>query len=521
MKRVAVANIVTTELMKVLASGKPEVIIYSRLQSQEVVQDYPHITWIDYSKKLADGIRYGYYQVRDQLSRLNDAEPDFFKYRDYNLFEAMNKDVFWARFNELLADFTLSRLGKTEIVYDYRSRSALRKYASRWKQYFDLGKPESTISKPVPDAKGKVAIRINNPDLFPMLGQLPDVLGSENIFYYATDSSKFAGKISKFNVIDLPQASNGNYSHLRKHWRKARKHLDSTMAYIVIGRLKNLHSLILQYENLCTSGCKSILINAGENDGEGHVLAQVAKKYKVISANFMNGTKAFDVVNRKAEFDFWFMHDETMQELAVREYGLHKNNLPVVGHLLEDVAKAHRNTGLLQNKGLNSSYRFVIAFFTSPLFFEENVEAYAAIQEFISQYPDAVAFVKPHPHDKTFLWDRNDPRIIRLDFRNEGATSEAVLFDMLSASDCSVSIASTVSFQASWFGIPSYTFETDEVSRLPYTDGKRVIHIRTKKELIDEMTRIYNTETKKKNIGSGHGHKSDSVAHRIAFYLRS
>ncbi|MCK6640128.1 MAG: hypothetical protein L6Q81_08580 [Bacteroidia bacterium] len=495
MRTVAVANIVSRDLMKILSANKPDVIIYARLESSEIKDANADILWIDYSKELALGIRYGYAKVRNILREIEEKQPDFFKCGDYNLFEAMNKDVFWAQFNELLADFALSELGETRIIYDYRRTSGWRETASGWKQYFNLFRTKGTRNTKL-DARNKVAVRINNPDLIPMLGHLPEAIGSSNLFYFATDISKFKSWPEGINVTAINDLLPDDCAMLRKRWRQISVVLNGVMKNVVMNRLINLHILLSKYEFLCSSGCKSILINAGENDGEGHVLAQVARKHGVISANFMNGTKAFDVVNQGAEFDFWFMHDETMQELATRIYGIPKERLPVVGHLLEDVAKSHKHSGLLYEKGLTAAHKFVIAFFTSPLFFDENINAYSAIEQFLDSHPDCIAFVKPHPHDKLCLWDRKHSRIVRLDFRTEKTSSENVLFDMLSVANCSVSIASTVSFQASWFGIPSFTFEMANESRLPYTDGKRISHIRSRDELVNALITVYNESSK-------------------------
>ena len=520
MKTVAVADIVTWDLMKILSARKPDVIVYAKLESADIKSSNNTIVWIDYSKELASGIRFGYEKIRNELLELKKREPSFFSYGEYDLFEAMNKDVFWAEFKELLADYVLNSLGETKVIYDYRIKSKWRITASRWKQMINSFR-SGDVGKQIPFAKGKVAVRINNPDLFPMLGRLPDVLGQEHTFYFATDISKFKTSPQTQNVTALTDAGNFKASLIRKRWRQAAMVADGELRNIIINRLANLYRLIAMYESLCSSGCKSILINAGENDGEGHVLAQVARKYGVKSANFMNGTKAFDVVNQHSEFDYWFMHDETMQQLASKIYSLTEDRLPVVGHLLEDIARNYTPGSLLESKGCKGNEQFVIAFFTSPLFFDENVNAYAAIETFSERYNNVVTFVKPHPHDKTFLWDKSNPRIIRLDFRSEKVSSENVLFEMLSQSNCAVSIASTVAFQAAWFGIPSLTFEMGDSSRLPYTDGVRVTHVRNKEDLIAALERVYTTSKTRVALNAEVKNSDRSVAHKVAAYLRS
>jgi hypothetical protein len=92
---------------------------------------------------------------------------------------------------------------------------------------------------------------------------------------------------------------------------------------------------------------------------------------------------------------------------------------------------------------------------------------------------------------------------------------------MLSQSNCAVSIASTVAFQAAWFRIPSLTFEMGDSSRLPYTDGVRIAHVRNKEELIDALERVYAASKSRVALNAEANNSDQSVAHKVAAYLRS
>jgi hypothetical protein len=255
MKTVAVADIVTWDLMKILSARKPDVIVYAKLESADIKSSNTTIVWIDYSKELASGIRFGYEKIRNELLELKKRESSFFSYGDYDLFEAINKDVFWAVFKELLADYVLHSLGETNVIYDYRIKSKWRINASRWKQLINSFR-SGNVAKQFPDAKGKVAVRINNPDLFPMLGRLPEVLGKELTFYFATDISKFKTSPQTQNVIALTDAGNFKSSLLRKRWRQAGSVGDRELRNIIINRLANLYRLIAMYESSDKRGRK-------------------------------------------------------------------------------------------------------------------------------------------------------------------------------------------------------------------------------------------------------------------------
>jgi hypothetical protein len=470
-------------------------VIYSSFESPDIIEEFADIEWVDFSKDLGAAIEFSYSRVKSDLQKIKSRSPGFFEIEGYSFFEALVKDMFWAQFNESLVDYKLSTIPHSfEVRYDCRKVAVpgstfplLRQLA---KILFSGGSGDKAIA---PDVhKGKVAIRVNNLNVISLLGALPAELGKDRYFYFCTGATGDVRELRKVseNFMDLSGIRLTRRVQLLSKWFEMLSFGDRKMGGLLMNRYIALVRNVEQYEQICRTGCRAVLMNAGENDGEGNIMAQVAKRFHVRSANFMNGTKAFDVVNENTTFEMWFMHDESMRELAVEKYGIDPVSLPVTGHLLQDVSRNYKYSGLL-DRWQPERYNFIIAFFTSPLFFEENAGAYSVIGSFLDRHPDAVAFVKPHPREKNFHWDQGHERIIRLDYRKEKSENEIVLFDMLSVANCSISIASTVSFQASWFGIQSLTFELRTTSRLPYTDGQKVRHIKTGEELVDVLEESY------------------------------
>lgn len=528
MKQTAILNIATEELVRKLhAQHRLDIVIYRKMGNPDLPKLFPDIQWIDCSSDLSENMRSCHAEIRNELESVRKKSPEFFKIAGYDFFEALNREVFWSNFEELLAGYTVRKIEsetKVNLVFDYRKKNWFYYQAKFFQFLFSLLPDIFRLRKSVVpqfDAKDKIAIRLNSPAILPMLGKLPEILGAEQIIYFASNSSRFATELKKLNVADLTGIRPVHAASLFKRSFIAKRLLKPEHVFSVISQYRSMLAMVARHELLCSKGVKTILLNAGENDGEGNMMAQVARKFGVRSTNFMNGTKAFDAINQYTEFDFWFMHDKSMQSIASEKYRISKERLPVTGHLLEDDARNYRYSGLLDRFIPADFSGMIIAGFTSPLFFDENQNLYASLQQFIQNRSDVLVFIKPHPRDKEFLWDRKDPRIIRLDFPGEKVDNEQVLFDMLSLASASVSIASTVSFQASWFSIPSITFELSPVSRLPFTDGIRVKHVNSPEQLLIDLETIYNSG-KRKNIHDLKNvtvHPDYPVAKRIAEFL--
>lgn len=499
----------------------PDAIIYRSIAEPALQTEFPQIRWIDYTSNLSESMHAAYFEVRKWLEEIRKRRQDFFDVGGYDYFEALNREMFWVYFDHLLAEFASRKLGQAKLVYDYRQAGKKRGWLRlmKWRMLtmqYALGFKRSSL--PAISGKGKIAIRTNNPDVFPMLGGLPGVLGAENVLYFACNPL-LPDKLAALGVKNLFLAAPTKPAALLARARTAVRCIGMERGTTLMHKFLALQQAVTRYEHLCKSGVKTILINAGENEGEGDILAQAAKKSGVRSANFMNGTKNFDPVNQNTQFDLWFMHDKQMQEMAASVYRLDPQKLPVVGHLLEDEARSYKYSGLLDRFFTNGRPRFIIAYFPSDLFYNENSAAYAEMQEFLKDKKDVMVFVKPHPRDKDFLWDRKDPRIIRLDFRKENLKSETILFDLLGQSDLSVSIASTVSAQAAWFGIPSVTFELSERSRLTNVDGVRVKHINSAAGLREFLESAYLSSLGRNKTGES-GLPEKTVAEKMAAFLK-
>ncbi|HLG03171.1 MAG TPA: hypothetical protein VI731_06225, partial [Bacteroidia bacterium] len=209
---VAIVDIATKELLqKIHKRFSVDAVVYRKIENAALPGEFPDIRWFDFSADLAASIRYGFQQVREKLEVIRKANPAFFKVNGYDFFEALNKDLFWARFNELLADYAYSKIDPPEkkIVYDYRRTLPMR----GWLAVIafvpvvlrDFFRKNPTL--PLNKTRGKVAIRVNHPGVLPLLGKLPDVLGPENIFFFCTTNSRSHQISTKYKITDLTDAA--------------------------------------------------------------------------------------------------------------------------------------------------------------------------------------------------------------------------------------------------------------------------------------------------------------------------
>jgi hypothetical protein len=520
--KTAILYMASRPLVEQLVGSGVETIIYRKTDDPALPQQFPAVRWIDYSADLAEGIRFGYLDVRARLEKLRKRSPGFFIVNGYDFFEALNKDIFWGEFDELLFKFWLSKLPDAKLIHDERKKSGSARLAALLAAGFTGIFRSSSRKASRTDLKGRIAIRVNNPGVIPMLGKLPDALGRDRFFYYASDHLRFSEQLKKLGVLDLTGFSPAAPGALFQRMWKAAFSFPASEAVLLIKKYSELLRMVARYEYLCDHGISTILVNACENDGEGNIMTQVARRKKVRSANFMNGTKAFDIVNQNSVFDSWFMHEEHMQKLASSIYGIPEENLPVTGHLLEDVARSYRYSGMLDDFFGARKPQFIIAFFTSPLFTEENTAAYHTMLKFIAGKDDVAVLMKPHPREPNRPWGEPNPQLIRVAFEGKKVDNETVMFDMLSSADVAVSVASTVSYQASWFSIPSLTFELMEKSRLPHIDGEKVKHINDPSQLLQFLESCY-AEKKANGRAEKNQQSPDSfpVASRMAAILNA
>jgi hypothetical protein len=367
------------------------------------------------------------------------------------------------------------------------------------------------------ELKNKLAIRINSTKALPFFGNLLPTLGKNNFVCFQSEEVQSAAHASKMleqmgytcaRLIAYPAKANNEILPLLSLLYK----VDVDFLNLLIDTKRKLKTQVDIYETLALSGVKGFLQSAGENEGEGVIAGLVAEKHKLKSFNFMNGTKAKDPINQFTTFDYWFMHDERMQKMLLSFSKQKEDNLPVVGHLLEDSARQHVYSGTLEPWKEVIENKKIIALFSSIIYNKERSDVTEYLQHFLSLHPDVVVLIRQHPSETQALAFAHERSIVLPDFKDK---SSDALFDLMLKAKVAISFGSTVSMQAAWFNIPSVTFEYAPQSLLLYVDQKKVHHLNTIASLGDFIDTALNKEQDTKESERA----AESVAQKMAKYL--
>jgi hypothetical protein len=459
----------------------------TRVDYQNLAKDFKLIN--AYHEPLASNW-HCYAKVETQLNRIRNKLPRIFKYGGYDLGIALNKDLMWS----LLATYALefqaekARLehGAKVVYYDKRNgllkrialanRLFLRTYAG-----YKLAIPDRGL-----DNGKNIAIRINNEDLLDVYGLLFSKLSMDKVISFQTNASSRPGP-------RLSRVFSQNIGAETKAYGKADLTLPEKLKLFLLGAdadfinafvviRSRLCNHFIEYERLFKSGIKKVLVNAGENEGEGNVLCALATRYGTFTYNYMNGTKARDPQNLNTHFTYWFMPDQATQDLIHDHTGLERSSIPITGHLLKELCTNHIYSGSLDKILTQFAGKKVVALLSSKIFAAEKIEVIEALHLYLEKHPDIIVLIRNHPSE-TAADFRAHSRIIQLPPFGSG-DSQSSLFDLLSKAHVGISFSSTVSFQVPWFKIPSINFERSEISRLPFVDNVTVFHANTLKKLI-------------------------------------
>ena len=525
---VAIIDSLSRDLFDKLKEKKSDVIIFRLSGDTGLIADHPEIKFIDRSSELSGGIAFGFTEVRKKLEKIRTKYPHFFISDGCDLFEGMNKEIFWAEFDDLLISNKVAGLpaGDCNIVYDYRGAEPGKFFRKYLKAVVFLSRNvmqwigfNGIRRNKISGLKGKIAIRINKADVISHLGNLPAALGPDNFFYFSNNKRGMAQVMPGFSIFDF-----SSYRHrifLGIHFFRWWMWDDIAAALLVFEKMDQMLNSIEMYTSICSSGVKAILLNAGENEGEGNVMCALAKKFSVHSANFMNGNKAFELTNKHSAFDLWFMHDTEMQRRIIHEYGLPEETLPVTGHLLKEIAIAHSYSGTFDNILNRFKPETIVSFFASPLLQENNSLVLEFFDSYLQDHPGMIVLVKPHPREKFYLKKNTNDRIVLIENKSGTSDNNKVLFDLLKISNVAISVASTVAFQALWFGIPSLSFEVTERMRLPGLENIKVIHVRSREDLKSFFVEFLKNKADKSSYGSEKHdlNAKDSAARKMAELL--
>lgn len=439
--------------------------------------------------------------ITTKLNQVRNKIPGIFQYNGIDLFKALNKDLMWS----LLADHSLlyevEKLKSPEnrfVFYD--KKNSLDRKLSLFKNIFLSKQPTYSFNLEGynEDRSRKIAFRMNSAELMALYGNLLTELGQLNLISFQSGVSKHNIELEKKLLENFSENISNNIlnkKHLKLKLINKIKlfFIDESPEFIItmFYLLNNLANHVNEYNRLFNSGIKKIILNAGENEGEGNVVCAVAKKYSGITFNYMNGAKAKDPQNVETFFDYWFMPDEKTQNLIASYCNVSKKQLPITGHLLREVQTAYQYSGTMDSYINAHKGKKIIALFTSKIFVGERNEVIEFLVEYLKTHDDVLVLIRKHPSEQEYMLPPHE-RIIQLP-QLKGNLSQASLLDLFLKSDVTISFSSTISSQASWFNVPSINYELSETSRLPFVDNETIFHVNSIKGVEEKLNKyLYN-----------------------------
>jgi hypothetical protein len=516
--KIGVAAELNTETIKKANSLRVDGLVFHRIHAKVTADMLANFDLHDTSKLSMKGKEYAYAAVEQQLNKIEEIAPKALMYARYNLKMALLKDMYWSLIIDNLNAQKCLELKQPGFVF-VPLDSQQSKFVGTLKFFLRLTRSFQHIRQAanVGEIKNKLAIRINSAKALPFFGNLLQTLGKNNFVCFQSDEVQSETPTSKMLaqmgftcacLMAYPAKANNEILPMISLFYK----VDIDFLNLLIDTKRKLKTKVDIYETLALSGVTGFLQSAGENEGEGVIAGLVSKKHQLKSFNFMNGTKAKDPINQFTTFDYWFVHDERMQKMLLSFSNQKKENLPVVGHLLEDTAKQHVYAGTLDKWKEQLKNKKVIALFSSIIYNQERGDVASFLHQFLDNNPDVIVLIRQHPSETQQVAYSHERSIVLPDFKE---LSGAALFDLLDIAHVAISFGSTVSLQASWFAIPSATVEYAEKSLLLYVDEIKVHHINSIKNLekfvLDALSRPKLTRDLLPN--------EKSVAQKMADYL--
>lgn len=512
--KVGVASELSTALLQKAKAKGIETLVFCRIKSDIDRQLLASFAIHDTSKLSEEGKNFAFSKVETQLTTIEASFPKLLSYRNYALKAALQKDIYWSLIVNYLNEQKCEEL-KAPGVSFIQLDAPKDKLAQFLKFCLRLIRPRTSmqLNAAIDQVKGKIAVRINSISALPFFGKLLSSLHNENLVCFQTESLNHhfdtANKLKNNGYPCLLFELQRKYEIGDKFsWLRLILRENIAFVNLLIDTQNKLKNSVDIFESLAINGAKGFLLNAGENEGEGVIAGWVAEKHRIKAFNFMNGTKAKDPINRFTTFQCWFMHDEQMQRMFLSYSNQPKAQLPVVGHLAKDLALEHVYSGTLDAWKEALASKKIIAFFSSIIYNKEREDVGNMLLKVLANQPDVWILIRKHPSETGDFKIAHERCIVLPDFKEK---SGLALYDLLQHASLAISFGSTVSLQASWFNIPSATFEYRDASLLLYVDQLKVHHFNSVTALEQFVLAALKNSSKVTTFQKG----EESVAHKM------
>jgi len=225
---------------------------------------------------------------------------------------------------------------------------------------------------------------------------------------------------------------------------------------------------------IASSGIKKLLMNEAENGVMGAVLGEIMNKNNIVSYNTMNGMKSGQAQDYFINFNKWFVWDELMADLLLKNNYLTKDKLIISGHLMEEEVNKYEYKNTLGIDLSDLSGKLVISLFSVYGATAEKKRAFTFLKDYLAtRNTNAFLFIRPHPAENSeelLQYESENIYIVKYDKMN----SKTTLYDQLYISDISICFGSTVALESKWFGVPCLSIEDRKKSLIYCIDNESI-----------------------------------------------
>jgi hypothetical protein len=277
-------------------------------------------------------------------------------------------------------------------------------------------------------------------------------------------------KIKRTNIKKIFLISNEDCFLLKKEIL-----LDKKVNVFILNQIVNNWDEVEKWtgvaEQMVFHGISKVLINEAENGLFGAVIGEVFQKNEVISYNTMNGMKSGQAQDSYINFDYWFVWDNKMKDILVRQNKLPENKLIVSGHLMEDEVVNYQNK-IPVDKLIDKK---VISFFSVRDKRQKKIDTLRYLFQLAEQNPQIHLLIRRHPseNEEDLMLENNTlDNVIFVEYNK--INSKETLYDQLSISDLSICFGSTVALESKWFGVPCLSIEDRKKSLIYCIDNESI-----------------------------------------------
>jgi hypothetical protein len=472
-KDIAIVNVLTEDVWLKLKKRLVKKIICINITAKIIPSDIEIITARLYK---VDGEWYSHRQNKRWLEKM---PPQFYKSSIILYKNVLLKLLFWSNSyagrlivggNDLGADLN----EKQVLKYLYPSSALKALLKSFYLKYSSLKNQSESKPQEILASKWVFAfyseadltiwknlIRQFKPSEV-VIVRLPDAIDSSNTALNKLESEGYVF----FDAQEIPVTN-----HYNPKFVCTINRAKANIQLAVFNNLPSINQYISLSRLLIASASKGVIINAGENRFQSHVIEAEFKASKKPIFNTMNGIKFNTANNAGTNFTKWFVPDEgTKQELL--KAGASEQELCIKGHLMEDDARNHRFSNLLQYDLAFYRTKKVMLICTSG--HKERRDLLAYLPQFVSK--GYYVLWKDHPSTSEEIAQSDTVEVMPNDFNKNR------LYDALTVASVLIVSGSTVALEAQWFHVPTISYEIGDSLLYLVREGK-IVHVKSIQEL--------------------------------------